>query len=266
MGLTLRSTAALFFVLCTFPIVHGRLDKIQLPLSVASQMSGEWGVQAHSPCNPSIVSGTLTWEGEKMTMHWQHDTFLGPQLESATDEGDIVMHAGGLHAFNTRTQELATLLYAICGVGQTNTLITPHRPGLENNMDTTVLTEYTGVLLKNSVDALNTCQMTAPNVFIRLLGSGLHGLQSNHGKVKESLQFLEMQFDVANMTRHCMEVRDRTEGERGSVKTTRRGKKNRKHRLGSAKGTHGEHRSITDQSAEEGSIVLRFVRRTPKSK
>ncbi|ESL07290.1 hypothetical protein TRSC58_05023 [Trypanosoma rangeli SC58] len=263
MDLTLRSTAALFFVLCTFPIVQGRLNKIQLPRFVASQMSGEWGVEAHSPCNPSIVSGTLTWEGEKMTMHWLHNTFLGPQLEAATDEGEIVMHVGGLHAFTTRTQEVATLLYAICGVGQANTLSTPHRPGLENNMDTTVLTEYTGVLLKNSVDALRTCQMTAPNVFVRLLGSGL---QTTHGKVKESLQFLEMQFDVANMTRHCMEMREGTGGERGSVKQNRKGKKNRKYRLGSAKGTHGEYRNITDQSAEEGSIVLRFVRRTPKSK
>ncbi|RNF06248.1 uncharacterized protein Tco025E_07621 [Trypanosoma conorhini] len=260
MSVALCSIASLFFLLCAFPLADGRPEKIQLPFPIASQMSGEWGVEVHSPCDPSVVTGTLALEGETMTMHWQHDAFSGPQLESATSEGETALQVGGLHAFTTRSRGLTALLYTICGERQTNTLHTPHRPGLENKMDTTVLTEYTGVLLKDPADALSTCQTAAPNVFIRLLGSDLRG------NLKGSLQFLEMQFDVANLTAHCVETREASGGQHGSAKKDTKGKKGRKRRLGGAKVTRGEHGTVLDQGAVEGSVVLRFVRRTPKSK
>ncbi|RNF19194.1 hypothetical protein TcG_04619 [Trypanosoma cruzi] len=266
MSMTLHWVASLFFLLCVSLCVHGNRGRVQLPFSVVSRMSGEWGVEVHSPCDPFIVAGTLTVDGGTMTVDWIHETFAGPDLESAADEGENILHAGGLHAFITNAWELTPPLYTVCGGGQSNTLNTPHRPWLGSTMETTELAEHTGVLLKNPKSDLRECQTASRDVFIRLLGGCTYGIQSDHWRMKESLQFVEVQFHVPNMTRHCAEMSGAFEVQQGAIKKEMRGNKGRNPWLGSARGRPNEKGHVMDQNARDGAIVIRLVRRQTQIK
>ncbi|EKF35390.1 hypothetical protein MOQ_002340 [Trypanosoma cruzi marinkellei] len=267
MSMTMHWVALLFlFLLCLSLCVHGNRESLQLPVSVVSRMSGEWGVEVHSPCDPFIVAGILTVDGGTMTMTWLHETFVGPDLAPAADEGETILHAGGLHAFIPNARELTPLLYTICGEGQSNTLNTPHRPGLGDRMEKTEMTEYTGVLFKNPTGNLLECQLAVRDVCIRLLGGHTYGLQSDHLRMKGSLQFIEMQFDVPNMTGHCVEMRGAFGVQQGAIKQEIREKKDRNRRLDSAKGRPDEKERVMDQNARNGAIVIRLVRRQTKVK
>ncbi|ORC85654.1 uncharacterized protein TM35_000331110 [Trypanosoma theileri] len=258
MVVALRFFALLLWFFGVVPFFCAGMEIIQLPSNIVSRMNGEWGIEVQTPCDPYILTGTVSLENGTIEPDWA----LALRMTSAPAESWL-MDASGLRAFAPvgRGRGTVSLSYAICGE-QRNTIPTPDRPGFEKKMETTELTEYVGVL-SNGEDDTKTCDSAAPNVIIHTLGSDIQGLKETHWKVKESLQYIEFKFNAEELTSHCV---DKTGKERTETKNVAREGRGRKRRANILAGDSGTLEGFIDQNVREGAIIIRFVRRSLPAK
>ncbi|KEG10806.1 hypothetical protein DQ04_03281090 [Trypanosoma grayi] len=259
-----RFIAPLLLLLCAIPLANGMTESIQLPFVLASKMSGVWSLEVHTPCEPYIVAGTLKFVNDTVAVQWLHNAPLSPILDVASSEETVALDASGLRAFSGGTQEQAPLSYTLCGA-QANTIVTPDRPNFEKKMEETELTVYTGSLAASG-DEEKTCQSGTSDVLIRTLGSDIRGFKSTHWKVKESLQYVELHFDSGKLTKHCVAEGEGTGARQESTQTATKVGKGRRHRGGAFAASSGALEGTRDQSARQGSIIIRLARQTPPSK
>ncbi|KAH9599588.1 hypothetical protein LSM04_007858 [Trypanosoma melophagium] len=260
MVVAVRFLTLLLWFLCVIPFFSTGMEHIQLPFNILSRMNGEWGIEVQTPCEPYLLTSTFSLENGTIEPQW------APSLRMASAPAEVsLLDASGLRAFTFADRKqgaTSSLSYAICGE-QRNIIPTPGRPGFEKKMEKTELIEYVGVL-SSGEEETRTCESAAPNVFIHTLGSDVHDLKETHWKVKESLQYVELQFNVEELTSHCVDktVKEGTGGKRNVAREGR----GRKRRANVLAGDSGTLEGFIDQNVREGAIIIRFVRRTLPAK
>nr|CCC46808.1 conserved hypothetical protein [Trypanosoma vivax Y486] len=224
---------------------------LQLPFHIAAQMSGEWAVEVRSSCKPPVVRAVA--HVNQLPQSADEDEFR-LKLEAAS-EGAVEFDVGGITVLIGGLERKPSLSFTICAQ-RANVIKTPQRPWLEGLMESTRLTEFTGLAADTGNATLHNCGSALPNLFIRTIGGDVSGASYSSNQLRDSLHYIEMDISVPSLTAHC--TREDAENE---DHTYAEGKRKR-HRGGVIAGVREEAGDYTDKRVLEGGVIVRLTRRT----